>query len=461
MNARIAGAVVLGLALGGCRDLAGPALLAPAGMVPRANNVSGTYGVVDATVFAPGGAPAAGFVVTVVNRDMGPFTRDGDPTSYSGALTDAGGHTTIAGLPVPGEYCVLARPLTSLPTATGFGTVYAPLPITGQTTPTPPTSGLGVIATGPNGPSVPLSPQSFQTYCFATSAQPAPLVLGADRATAAVRLDLQPGGTLDVRYLDAAGKPQPDPAWVVQPLAPPPWMGDFSIPPGVKSGVLLSAAPPVNGVDQLTGIPAAPIVLESGILSVPGQGLLTSTEHLVGTGGSQTLTPIVLQPLLCTLNRHGEPAGDGGTGIDFLGPVKDGFRADFGPPLTLRNEISIFYDERHAGTATLRFRVLVGGQALDLLARYTAEGTGGQLLSETGAAYVAGVRATPFFAPGTIGVRRVTWVITGLPAGLTGAAYRLDAALDGFPDAAGTLQPIRQPESCAGGQGNDDQWWVM
>jgi hypothetical protein len=450
------------LVLAGCRDARGP--VAPAVALPRfSGNTPGTYGVVHATVYAPNGAPAAGYVVTVVNRAQGPFRIEGVKSSYTGALTAANGTTTISGLPVPGEYCVVARPLTSIGTATSFGSFFAPLPTSNSSTPAQSANGAGVIGTGPSGPSIALTPQNFQDYCYQGGAQAAPLVLTFDVFSASVRLDLQPAGTLQLQFLDLNGQPTPTPAWVLEGIAPPPWMQDFTLPPGIRPGVLLSTGPAVNGVVNLNGIPAGPLTVESGILNPPGQGPLTFTLNLTSTGGNQVIPPITLEPLLCTLNRHTEAAGDAGGGVDFVGYVKDGFRAEFGPPLHRLNQLGLFYGQVTDGAAQLDIRVWIGNADYHLVARYSVTGTAGVLLQQSGPAYALGVRATPFFAPQADGSMRVSWTITGLPSGMTAIDYNLAATVDQFPDAVAgqrQFQTVPIPSTCAGGQSNDDQWWL-
>ena len=450
------------LVLAGCRDARGP--VAPAVALPRfSGNTPGTYGVVHATVYAPGGAPAAGYVVTVVNRAQGPFRVEGVKSSYTGALTAANETTTISGLPVPGEYCVVARPLTSIGTATSFGSFFAPLPTTGSNTPAQSANGAGVIGTAPSGPSIPLTPQNFQDYCYQGGAHAAPLVLTFDAFSANARLDLQPAGTLQVQFLDLNGQPTQTPAWVLEGITPPPWMQDFTLPAGIRPGVLLSTGPAVNGVVNLNGIPAGPLTVESGILNLPGQGPLTFTLNLTSTGGNQVIPPITLEPLLCTLNRHTEAAGDAAGGVDFIGPIKDGFRANFGPPLERRSDLGILYHQTTNGTAQLGIRVWIGNADYHLVARYSVTGSAGQLLGQSGLAYGLGVRATPFFAPQSDGTMLVTWTVTGLPSGMTAIDYNLSAAVDQFPNAVGgqrQFNGIPIPTTCTGGQSNDDQWWL-
>lgn len=418
-------------------------------------------GVINVSVLL-NGQPVSGRVATAVNSMFGPFLDDG--VTLSTALTNAGGSAVIGGLRVPGDYCVHVRPLTALLDASANNTLQVPAV---NFVPTQAGAEPGAI-TGPTGSDA-FTVQNYVADCIT-----APVIhLTNLNGNASVTLNVPvASSTAQVQFLDLQGNSSGQPGWVILDANDQiiPWSPANLSAQGLKKGLLVSAAPAqLDGTVNLTGLPpGTPVVIESGVNGDPQQGALTSTVRLTsgGAGQSLLLPPIVLEPLLCTLQKKDEQTGDNSPRkIDFLGPVKDGFRANPGVPLTRRNEIAIFYSQSGTGDSRLQMRVFVGATEFSLTARYTWDGTTGARTALIGTGADAGIMAQPFFARLPDGKVRVTWTIGNLPAGVSRAEYMLVTAGDNFPDSPRNLQssgfsPISIPTVCTGGQGNDDQWWV-
>jgi hypothetical protein len=431
------------------------------GLVATKSVTISVVGVVDVLVLVDG-VPVVGWVVTAVNNVFGPFADDG--VTLTMALTNASGIARLAGLRVPGNYCVHTRPLVSLLDASANNTLDVPPP---NYNPGQSYNNAGAISGSPLGTAVPFNANNYAANCVTAP----PIQLTNANGNATLTLPRPSGGAnAQVQFLDLNGNPSGQAAWVVldTDALSIPWAPANLGALGIKKGVLISTAPEQpSGFVNITGLPpTTSVVVESGVLNVPGQGALTTTVRLTtpGAGMSTNLGAIVLEPLLCTIARKTERTGDNSPRkIDFIGPVKDGFRANTGVPLTRRNEIAIFYGQRETGEARLHVRLNAGSREYDLNARYTWDGTVGVMEDLSGNADDAGVTARAFFAGQPDGSVRVTWAISNLPAGLRAAAYKLQTAGDQFPDAPrndGSFSPISIPGVCTGGQGNDDKWWI-
>lgn len=417
-------------------------------------------GAIHVTVQDAEGTPAAGRVVTVVNNVLGPFRQDGSVTMD---LTGADGVATISGLQVPGNYCVHVRPLTSIASATGSGDLVVP-------DPSPPTQAedeAGAI-TGADLTSVAFTNPNYVQFCVQTP----PISLDVNNSQVNVTLQLQAGVSVEVQVTDLNGETQALPAWaVMDKTGEIPWCPPEIQALGINCGILLSTTP--NSGATLTGLPPASQVAVEILGEVAGQGFLAFSNPQVTTPQTGQ-PPVVLQvqsePLLCSLNVKNEREDDASPGkINFLDPVKDGFRGELANAvITATDEVTVFYDQTGNGNAQLHMRFrMASTDALNLVARYSCQNGACTQGTQSGEALSAGIMAEAFFSPQNNGggIARVTWVVSGLPASLTGVEYRLSSSGDDFPDPPRPNQqagfsPIPIPTTCDADQSNDDEWWI-
>ncbi|HSL71857.1 MAG TPA: hypothetical protein VK864_16535 [Longimicrobiales bacterium] len=414
--------------------------------------------LIEVTVTLNGAPVLAPYLVTVVNSQFGPFRADNSLTM----TPTVNGYAAFENLRT-GDYCVHVRPLT-LSDATGNFTFVAP------------TTGYEPSQSGNEQPvvyigrrsSAPVTAETYAQYCIDDPV----ISLRNGNSKTAIEVPLIPASgsaSVQVQYVDPSGFPQATGGWAVVDLSGVnvPWFGLGMSGAGVKAGFLSGTGAPNGFVDVNSLPPGVPFVLESGIAVSGNHGQLTSTWRFTTPSAGQTenLGTIVLEPLLCTIQRDAESDTDGTPGkINFLGPIKAGFRASYGVPLTRQNDLGIFYSQSGTGTAELRMRFDAGGSTLTLNAEYSWDGLNGTLGRVGGTAIDAGVTVQVAFAVVPEGVR-VTWQIGNVPAGTTFLSYFLTTQGDQAPDAArdgsaSGFSSIIIPTVCTGGQGNDDQWWL-
>jgi hypothetical protein len=403
------------------------------------------------------GVPAIGYVVTAVNSQTGPFRQN---QALAMALTGPDGFARIDNLPL-GSYCVHVRPLSSLNDANGNGTLVAPTVVY---EPNESHGEPAMIYTGGVSSTI-MTNAAYVEHCI----QNPILHLTSSSTTATAFVPLLPAvqsAAIQTQYLDPEGNPAQAGGWVIiDKSGEIPWFPPALAAQGIKPGLLISTGgSDANGNVFVGGLtPGVPVVLESGIATTPAFGQLTSTLFALAPsyGQATNLGAIVLEPLLCVLQRDAEPTGDNTGSIDFLGPIKAGFRADFGPPLTFRNELAFFYTQTGTGDGKLHLR-FVGSKEVNVTASYTWDGTTGSLGKVTGS---TSIQFAVGFVPVAGGGVRVTWSVTNLPENLSVAEYFLSTNGDQAPNPerstvqrAYTSIPI--PTVCTGGQSNDDQWWL-
>lgn len=422
------------------------------------DNLDISTGSISVTLLDPDENPAAGRVVTAVNSTIGPFRTAGDPTTFTAGVTDGQGLLTLYGLPLPGDYCVHARPLASVNDAKGLSDQLI-VPPGSQPPGESPTTDAGAIS-GSDGGSDAFTNPNYVLDCV----NEPPIHLDEESRDASVELSLQQGSSVQFDVLDLNGQSSGLPGWAIieKTAAEIPWF-PTNLPDDVHPGLLVSAAAAGSPVN-LTGLPPGiQLVIQSGIGFSQhdpdgNQGVLTfsKVEPAPDGGATQDLGSQVAEPQLCEVNTHEDTKGGGKKGKgDFL-TVVDGYRAD--AQLNRLNEVGIFFDEAGSGKGQLHVLIrLPDGETLNLVSRFECrEGTcmGGRA---NGSAIDAGIMAKAFFAShdGTV---RATWSIEGLPADAS-VEYQLKTPGDQYPERA--FQQIAFPPSpCVGGGSNDPRFWT-
>lgn len=432
---------------------------------PQSVTVNVEVGTIEVLVLH-NGQPVPNMLVGVVNSQTGPYRADGSRTLQ---VTNNAGLATVSALAVPGNYCVWTKPFRRIEDGTGnFSSLVPPPTQNGEDFEPLAANNFVPAITGDNGVTQQFTKQGFIDNCIHTP----PIALANNQLVTIDLSSLPAPSTMRVTFTDLNGDPVDVAAWNVIDMSDVtfPWTGPgYQANVGVKRGLLMTGAPFINGSNTIYGnTPNIDVVVESGIKTVEGQGELTFTLRTnTGTGTESDpnqLGTFQAEPLLCVLNKTLDPLGDGNGKFEFAGYIKDGFKATYGVPLLLRNEISIFYSQlgtSGTGGGKLHMMFTVNGVDLNLMVDYSWSGTTGTVTHQSGAAYDAGVRALGFFAP-IAGGARISWNVLNLPADLSAVRYKLQTAGDVFPSARnqGGWQSIPLPTVCTGGQGNDDQWWI-
>lgn len=435
-----------------------------------ASQTTGTYGTITVEV-KERGKGIDGVVVTVVNREKGPFDAEGVITK---GLTEGGGIAEFRNLEL-GEYCAHVSPVTSLDDATGEDGLIIP-----QTTlNSGETESFGPAVTerqggGPKVKSVPLTLDSYRRNCAGEAGQVAPIVLTQQSPSASVTLAPQSAGRFVASFRDLQGNSVGVSAWAVLPYALP-W---FPGVPNVYPGLLLS----VGGNDGTTfeGLPPGTTVALEALADNGGQGLLIASlaSGLVPSDGSTGTTQqaLTMEPLMCTMSTGKEAQAGTATGgsLEIVGTVKDGFRgeavesASENPEVDLRftgaSAISIWYDVVGDGDDQLQLRFKhAGGATANLNVSYGCRDGACVQSSSSGS---SGATATLYQRPSEDGRIRLTWVIDDVPFGsdIAAAEYSLrDFPQPSKSDQSRAYSPIPIPlfsDQCNIDQGNDPSWWI-
>jgi hypothetical protein len=416
---------------------------------------------IEVTVTSNGAPVTQPYLVVASNTLTGPFRSDG--SLIMGQTIN--GYIALENLPI-GFYCVYVRQIaTNDATANGGFLVPA-----FAYNPAQSGADVAVLHTGRNA-SAPVTKDTYSQFCLS---QPI-IELKNASAKESITVPLIAGtSTASATYVNPDNTAAQIGAWGVLDLSglTIPWMPPIFPLNGVKPGFLTAtAAAQNNGAITLQGLnPNVPVVLESAIPNNGRFGELTATTFFTTALSGQTnLGTIILEPLICNVQRDGETVGDNNfPNIDFGDPIKAGWRATFGVPLTPRNEVAIFYPQTGFGSAKLQMRFTTATGELALQADYSWNGTTGTLDRLLGTAIAAGVTVDVGFVPlpGSLGNVRVTWVVNNIPTSVLRVEYKLNTNGDQAPDAARFntsrgFSEIRFIPTCTPAQGsNDDEWWL-
>ncbi|NIN70776.1 MAG: hypothetical protein GTO46_02345 [Gemmatimonadetes bacterium] len=464
--------VALSLLVVTCSERSATEITSVSDVAPQATVTTADYtddGVIEVTVKYKGKG-LAGRLVTAVERTIGPTAQEGIFDQLTMAVTEADGKVAISGLRVPGEYCVTVK---ALPFELG---VYEDLIVP---------SDLGVPASATDDGFgaviserrrnrvrwVNFTEDNYEANCVAGGDANDPAVeLTAHNSVAKLAVKLNPASRLKLGFTDLLGNPVAAKVWAVIPITVP-WAS--WAPPDVIPGALVSAGAATTGTTDMNGLPPGVQVAIEALLGSDQGSLVFSGSETTPAAGEETEVEFETEPLMCTIDRTYEPAGDVDPGIvDIAGLVKDGFRGGAG--FESIDQLSIFYDvvppeEDVVEFDELHMRFSVPGHTDNLVVKYSISKAGCSPVGEPSGPENAPT-AELFCRLDDDGFR-VTWVISlGSAYGtdlehLEAVEYQLkDFPAPGNPDdglrSFKQIDPVRLGSPCSADQSNDPRWWI-